>query len=390
MIRIAAVPLLLLALSDAERLRELVALAAEAPDDRARLEAGARAIGDADLRTKSLAALDEIVAAARLHRKGADLEKDLAALGGQVTWEPGGPAWLRAAAGDPAMRPLDRLVVVGLNDKTNPHFKGYKLNTQVTDDWLERLAGFPDLRSLDIANADVRGPGLRHLGGLRALESINLTLTPITDDALPALSGLSSLKVLGLASTKVTGTGLRALQGLKNLQNLNFHSTPANDAGLEWIGKMSSLTRLEIVHTRFTDAGTPHLSGLVNLERLQLGSRQATGAGLAFLRELPKLRELDVHDGMLSLEGMRHVGTVKTLNVLRAYGGAGGDEGLAAIAELPQLETLILENIGVTDAGLAALSKLARLKKLTVHEPKVSEAAVTRLRTQLPSAEIAR
>ncbi len=373
-------------------LQTILEEAAEGPEEglRGRLEARARELQDPELQTRTLSALDEIVAAARLHRRTDALSKEVAALGGLVTVEPGGPAWMRTAAGDPPMRLFDRLVVVGLNDKTNPHFKDYKLNAAVNDAWLERISGLPDLRSLDVANADVRGPGLRHAGTLRSLESINLTLTPITDDALAALADLASLKVLGLASTKVTGTGMRALQGLRRLENLNFHSTPVNDAGLEWIGKMSSLRRLEIVHTQFSDAGTPSLAGLVALERLQLGSRKATGAGLAFLKELPKLRELDVHDGMLSLEGLRHVAGVKTLQVFRAYGGAGGDEGLSLVAELPQLETLILENIGVTDAGLAALSKAARLKKLTLHEPKVSEAAVARLRAARPGLEIVR
>jgi hypothetical protein len=377
---------------DGAALKALLEEAAAGPDEglRSRLETRASGIQDPELRRKALAALEELVAAGRQYRRIEALRKDVTELGGIVTLDPGGPAWMRSAVGDPPMRLFDRLVVVSLNDKTNPHFKDYKLNTRVNDGWLERLAGLPDLRSLDVANADVRGPGLSHAGTLRSLESINLTLTPITDEALPALADLTALKVLGLASTKVTGTGMRSLQGLRRLENLNFHSTPVNDAGLEWIGTLSSLRRLEIVHTQFTDAGTPRLSGLVNLERLQLGSRKATGAGLAFLKDLPRLRELDVHDGMLSLEGLRHVAGVKTLQVLRAYGGAGGDEGLSLVAELPQLETLILENIGVTDAGLAALSKAAGLRKLTLHEPKVTEGAVAGLRASRPGLEIAR
>jgi hypothetical protein len=402
MIRLRALPLLFAlscagagpasSPSDGATLKALLEQAAAGPEEglRSRLETQARELQDADLRTRTLAALDEIVAAARLHRRTETLGKEVAALGGLVTLEPGGPAWMRGVAGDPPMRVFERLAVVSLNDKTNPHFKDYKLNTRVNDEWLERVSGLPDLRSLDVANADIRGPGLRHAGTLRSLESINLTLTPITDDALPGLADLTALKVLGLASTKVTGTGMRSLQAMRKLENLNFHSTPVNDAGLEWIGKMSSLKRLEIVHTQFTDAGTPPVAGLVNLERLQLGSRKASGAGLAFLRELPKLRELDVHDGMLNVEGLRHVAAVKTLTVLRAYGGAGGDEGLSIVAELPQLETLILENLGVTDAGLASLTKLGHLKKLTLHEPKVTEAAVAKLRSAQPSLEIAR
>jgi hypothetical protein len=378
--------------SDAATVKELLGLAASGPQEnlRPRLETVSRTIQDPGLRAKTSGSLDEIVAAAALHRRVSDLGKDVTELGGLVVVEGGGPAWMRSLAGDPAMQVFDRLVTLSLNDKTNPHFKDYKLNTRVNDAWMERLSGLPDLRALDVANMDVRGPGLRAAGTLRSLESINLTLTPITDESLGALAGLTRLKVLGLASTKVTGTGMEPLQGLRKLENLNFHSTPVNDAGLEWIGKMSCLLRLEIVHTQFTDAGTRALSGLLNLERLQLGSRKATGAGLAFLHDLPRLRELDVHDGMLTPEGFRNVGAARTLRVLRAYGGSGGDESLRALADLSELETLILEGIGVTDAGLETLSKFTKLRKLTLHEPKVSEAATGRLRAALPALEIAR
>ena len=377
---------------DNHRLREILDLASKGPakDLRRRMEEITHEIGDAELRSKTMGEIGALVDASAMHQRIINLERDIVALGGVISLEPGGPAWMQAAAGDQAMHVFDRLVVLGLNDKTNPHFKGYKLNTKVDDSWLERVAGLPDLRSLDVANADVRGPGLRHVGTLRTLESVNLTLTPISDDALAALSGLADLKVLGLASTKITGTGLEWLRELRKLENLNCHSTPVNDAGLEQIGKLSSLKRLEIVHTQFTDAGTRALSGLVNLERLQLGSRRATGAGLSFLRDLTKLRELDVHDGLLTPEGFRHVGTVKSLRVFRAYGGSAGNEGLAALAGLSELETLILEGIGVTDAGLETLATLTHLRKLVLHEPKVTDAAVARLHAATPALEIAR
>lgn len=383
-------PLLALLANDAATLKELLEAAASAEPSRPRLEAIARTLQDPAVRTKALEALDGIVAAADYHAKASVLAKEAGDLGGKGTWEPGGPAWMRELAGDPSMALYDRLVGVSLSGGVNAHAKDYKLNTRVADDWTDRLSGFPDLRALNLENADLRGPGLRPVGALVSLESLNLTLCPVTDQPLGALSKLTRLKVLGLASTKVTGTGMKDLQELRKLENLNFHSCPVNDAGLEWIGKLSSLVRLEIVHTQFTDVGAPSLAPLVNLERLQLGSRKATGASLAVLRSLPKLRELDVHDGMLTPEGFRHVAAVPTLQVLRAYGGTGGDENLRTLSGHARLETLILENLGVTDGGLEALTALPRLRKLVLHEPKVSDAAVARLRQTLPSVEIAR
>jgi hypothetical protein len=378
--------------SDASTLREMLDLVnrGAAPDLQARLEKKALSIRDAESRAKARQAVDEMVIAAAVHPHVAALVKELSAAGAKTTLEPGGPAWLREALGAASMSPFERLVGLSLYMKVDAHAKDYKLNVEFGDEWLERLKGLPHLRTLDLENTNVRGPGLVFVGKLRTLESLNLTLCPVTDEPLSALGELTRIKVLGMASTRVTGVGFRFLQNLKTLENLNLHNAPVDDAGLEWIGRMSSLIRLEIVHTRLTDAGARSLAGLVNLERLQLGSRKATGASLAALPSCPKLRELDVHDGLLSLEGFRHVAAVKTLKVLRAYGGNAGDQGLQALAGHPELESLLLEGVGITDEGLALLSGLPRLRTLVLREPQVTEGAVLRLREKLPALEIRR
>jgi hypothetical protein len=372
---------------DDDILRQILEAAPTA--ERARLETLASGISGPDLREKTLGILDDLLKAASLSRRGRALEKEMGELGGQVSWEPGGPAWLRSRVGDPPMKVFDRLVTIDLHDRTNPHFKDYHLNTRVNDEWLEKVAGFPDLRSLDVGNADIRGPGLRFVGTLTALESINLTLTPITDEALPPLASLSKLRVLGLASTKVTGTGLRSLADLP-IENLNCHSTPVDDAGLAEISRLKKLLRLEIVHTKFTDEGARHLSALKTLERLQLGSRNATGAGLAGLRELPKLAELDLHDGPPTLEGLRHVGKIATLRVLRVYGGGSGDEGVRALAGLGHLEVLVLESLGMTDAGVPVFSEFGALKRVELHESKITDGALAALRASRPTLDASR
>jgi len=375
--------------NDESILREMLQ-AADAESARPRLEALARTIQDPSTRERALGAIDSMIAAAQFHRKTATIARETGEFGGKTTVERGGPEWMRALAGDPAMALFDRVVGVSLSGGVNAHAKDYKLNSRIADDWTARLADFPDLRTLNLENADIRGPGLVPVGTLASLESLNLTLCPVADEPLRALSKLTRLKVLGLASTKVSGTGLKELQELRKLENLNMHCCPVNDAGLEWIGKMSSLVRLEIVHTQFTDAGTPFLAPLVNLERLQLGSRKATGAGLAVLRSLAKLQELDVHDGLLTPEGFRHVAAVPSLRVLRAYGGTGGDDNVRLLAGHSKLETLVLENLGMTDAGLDVLAGLPQLRKLVLHEPKVTDPAVARLREARPALEITR
>src|SRR5262249_35532657 len=165
---------------------------------------------------------------------------DVKALGGTTQTEPGGPDWLRKQVGDEPMQLFTKLVGIDLQDRSIPIKSGIK-NERITDDWLTRIDGLPDLRTLDISITVVKGPGLKYVGTCKNLEALNITLTFVTDESLAHLRDLTKLRVLALASTKCTGEGLKECGGLTKLENLNFHYTPVNDAGLEQIAKLTSL-----------------------------------------------------------------------------------------------------------------------------------------------------
>ena len=306
---------------------------------------------------------------------------------GTVRFEGGGPQWLRDVAGDDAMRLFDRLTAIDLNDKGNPHDPTYKRNTTLSDAWLTNLVNLPDLAYLDLSNSNIAGPGLKHVGALKSLERLNLTLTLITDPWLEQLSELTNLRVISLASAKSSGAGYKFLGNLKRLESANFHTAPVDDAGIAGISKVPSHERLEIVHTHFTDAGAQPLAKLVNLERLQLGSRKATGAAVKPLTGLTKLRELDLHDGQASPEGARHASEIQSLRVLRVYGPIK-DEGAQHLARLKNLEVLLVPGTQITDAGLASFAALKQLKRLEITGNKVSDEAVAKLKAAIPGLEV--
>lgn len=306
---------------------------------------------------------------------------------GTVRFEGGGPQWLREVAGDDAMHLFDRLTAIDLNDKGNPHDPTYKRNNTLSDAWLTNLVNLPDLAYLDLSNSSVAGPGLKHVGALKSLERLNLTLTLITDPWLEQLRGLTNLRVMSLASAKCSGAGYKFLGNLKRLESANFHTAPVDDAGLAGISKVPSHERLEIVHTHFTDAGAQSLAKLVNLERLQLGSRKATGAAVKPLTGLKKLRELDLHDGQASVEGVRHASEIQSLRVLRVYGPIK-DEGAQPLAKLKNLEVLLVPGTQITDASLEAFASLKRLKRLEIQGNKVTDAAITKLKAAIPGLEV--
>ena len=310
--------------------------------------------------------------------------------GGQTAWSTPAPGWLVDLAGEEALAPFRTLASLNLYNGNNPLKGKGGLNLAINDEWLSRVAGLTTLTNLDVANCDVRGPGLKHIGTLKNLERLNFTLTPLTDPHLKHLGGLTKLRIFSFASAKCTGEGFAHLGALQAVENLNFHYTPVNDAGLKEIARLKNLERLEIVHTHFTDAGAPHLAKLTSLRRLQIGSQDATGATVASLVALKNLRELDLSDKQASTEGAKWAGLIPSLRVVRISGGAIKDEGLRHLANLPQLETLLINGTQITDAGLESLAKVKTLRHLEIRGNKVTDDAVAKLQAAIPGLNVVR
>jgi hypothetical protein len=82
--------------------------------------------------------------------------------------------------------------------------------TKITDAGLKSLAGFVNLRRLDLTRTAVTSAGLAALGSLKALETLNLT------------------------DTAVDGTGMTHLQTMPALRRVWLFGTPAAAAGVAW------------------------------------------------------------------------------------------------------------------------------------------------------------
>ena len=76
---------------------------------------------------------------------------------------------------------------------------------------MKELAGLTELRLLDLSHAKISDAGLRHLAGLRRLQSLRLyDVANVTDAGLAHLKGLTDLRELNLGITSVTGEGMKA------------------------------------------------------------------------------------------------------------------------------------------------------------------------------------
>lgn len=378
----------LLETAPADRTLLKVILSSDAAVNRSELIAR---VSDDLLRGRLMALLPEIERAVTSRPAALAVAEEIEAVGGRVVWSPAGPQWLYLASRDEGTEIFDVITTVDLYNGNNPLKGKGGRNEQVTDDWLERLAGLTTLKRLDVANCAVHGPGLRYLAGLTNLRELNLTLTPVTDDGLKHLSGLKELRKLGLASTQCSGTGFTHLQGLRNLQDVNFHFTPLDDAGLAAISTVPISGRFWFAHTRFTDQGAGHLASLTRLKRCGIGSKDkaSSGEAVAALVKLP-LEDLSLLDNQATPAGIAHAAKIHTLKRLDvSYAPTVTDESLPLIAQLPQLEEFRIGSARLTDAGLLHLARSKSLKKITLSGLKqVTEAGIAKLQQARPELTI--
>lgn len=76
--------------------------------------------------------------------------------------------------------------------------------TNIENDWLSVVSGFPNLARLELDKTQISDEGVAHLKGLPRLEVLNLYASQVSDASLPMLQELPELKRVYLSETKVT------------------------------------------------------------------------------------------------------------------------------------------------------------------------------------------
>lgn len=346
---------------------------------------------NAGLRERLTKLLPEIEKAASTHPATLTLEADVNALDGRLISSTSAPSWLALATGDTGAEIFDVPTAIDFYNGNNPLKKKGGRNEKVTDASLKRFVDVPTLKRLDVANCAIEGPGLEHVGKIKSLRDLNLTLTPVRDESLKHLAGLVELRNLGLASTECNGTGFKDLTSLRKLESVNFHHTPLNDEGLTAVCQLPLSGRLWFAHTHFTDAGAASLAQLTQLKRCGIGSKEkgSSGEAVAALAKLP-LEELSLLDNQAGPEGVAHAAKIATLKKLDiSYGPKVKDDSLALLAQMPVLEELKISSAPITDDGLQQLAASKSLKKLWLGgAKKVTPAGIDRLRKAKPGLVI--
>jgi internalin A len=299
------------------------------------------------------------------------------------------------------------LSYTAVTDEELAHLRGLKglrsLNLsgceKVTDAGLPYLAGLTDLRELRLDGTGVRGDGLTHLGGLKALTLLFLPNERMTLKQLAALRGLSELRQFGFAESDGR-TGYRqgfwrVVSWFPKLQHLAEYvendremavagrltgltrlsvpkSSKVTDRGLAPLAGLTNLTELDLTAPLITDAGLQHLAGLSRLENLELDGRRLTEDGFQVLKGLTALQRLSLENARLSDAGLNHLRPLKKLTELALWDlTAVTDAGLAPLADLKGLQVLRMRGSAATDAGMTHLAGLKDLQRLELQRTAV-------------------
>ena len=132
---------------------------------------------------------------------------------------------------------------------------------KITDEGLKALGPLTELESLNLYGNELSDEGLVHLQPLQRLQELDLSLLSLTDKGMEHLQPLQQLRQLellysiGFAGPQLTDAALVSIQKLKRLESLNLIGSKITDAGLLRLGQLKRLTQLELVGTAVTASG---------------------------------------------------------------------------------------------------------------------------------------
>jgi Leucine-rich repeat (LRR) protein len=230
--------------------------------------------------------------------------------------------------------------------------------TNLTEDDLALLIGSKALRLLNTGEIKVTNRGLRTIGRLTNLESLDI----------PHLAG-------GAPDTAI----LAPLQRLKELRIGGWDAAGVGDAIFPGIGRLAALEYLEVANADITGEGLPSLRALRKMSGLGvLTCKRFDGKHIAALAPL-QLSELylcyvPIHCADLAPLDKRQ------LLALWLEGTALDDSHPEVFADMPALETLELMGTAIGDRTIGAIPKRAPVLWLDLSRTRVTSRALSAIK----------
>lgn len=222
------------------------------------------------------------------HRRELDILKSIEAIEvetggwvvsieGRIEWERGGPQWLRAIAGDKALRAFDRVVAI-----------------DTTSDALSNVVKLRRLRVVRLVGA-VSNRQLARLAECKHLEALDMMMVNVSDEGQSPkldregseidpdlqLPHLPRLRGLNLYDTSFLGRGL---DNIPAIEHLDLTDTEIDDDGVARLSACRRLRCLSLIGTNVSDASSPVLKRLLQLQELNLTNTRVSARAVRDLR----------------------------------------------------------------------------------------------------------
>lgn len=151
--------------------------------------------------------------------------------------------------------------------------KIYLKKSQASDDKLKHLADLKQVDTFFVWDADkITDQGLQHLRKYRKLENVHISNGHITSKGITWLTNSNSLKKLSLQGNGFSNDIIDVVARFKKLETLwvGLGDNTIDDKGLKELPKIKSLKTLGIQANLGTDAGLKALYQLPKLERIYI------------------------------------------------------------------------------------------------------------------------
>ena len=229
---------------------------------------------------------------------------------------------------------------------------------------LDSLQALPNLRELNASGFLLPGSIPDWFANLRALETLDFTLTSLVGTIPGSLGGLSSLKFLSLAENKLSGNIPQSLGNIVNLTSLNLSLNKLMGPIPTALFDAPKLTALDLSQNNLTGQIPTAVGKLVNLQTLSLSHNELSGLLLPQLGNLSHLTQLDLSSNFLSGPIPADLGNLKNLITLNVGGNNLSGEIPSEISQCSALQSILLSSnrlAGVIPDSIGNLRNLLAL-----------------------------
>jgi Leucine-rich repeat (LRR) protein len=183
----------------------------------------------------------------------------------------------------------------------------------IDDVALGTVSKLPSLESLTVEDAPIGSDGLEKLAESKTTADRIQILAfarcaGLSDESLQPLSKFPNLRRLTLRDVPVTGTFLQSLAAPERLELLSLNQTYLAEEAYAWIAACRNLKRLEVAGSYLTPGAVEKIATLTSLEYLNLTECGLNDDMLQSLEALPHLQTLIVEGNPdLSAEAIERI-----------------------------------------------------------------------------------